>query len=325
MTLVYLLQAFLPLILISWIAFAPQRSVVGFWVQILASALSIAAIALVGIWLVPPWWAPYMFGVFFAVVIVFRLRRRMPTRWSPTGSVAWLTTACFGVLAVFAGDQTRLAVAARQIPPGSAMDLVSPLGPGRYLVVNGGTSTAINAHADALDQSIIAHRAFHGTAYGVDIVALDSLGMRADGVMSSDPTRYQIFGMPVSAPCAGKVILAVDGLPDMKIPNQDERHLAGNHVILRCNGTDILLAHFKKGTLMVHKNDLLEIGAPIARVGNSGATSEPHLHVHAQRQGTMDAPFSGSPIPVRLDGRFLVRNDRFDVPVRRSFKGSPNE
>lgn len=325
MIFVYVLQTIVPLALIAWISFAPQRSVIGFWVQVLASALSIAAIALVGIWIVPPWWVPYLFGVLLALVIVLRSRRKMPATWLPTGSVAWFTTSCFGIMAVFSGYQTWLAIAARHIPAVSAINLVSPLGPGRYLVVNGGTSTAINAHADALDQSIIAHRAFHGTAYGVDIVAIDSFGMRADGVMPSDPIQYRIFGMPVAAPCAGKVIAAVDGLPDMQIPNQDERHLAGNHVVLRCNGNDILLAHFKKGSLLVHTNDVLEIGALIARVGNSGATSEPHLHVHAQRQGTLDAPFSGGPIPIRINGRFLVRNDRFDVPVRQSFRGSLND
>jgi murein DD-endopeptidase MepM/ murein hydrolase activator NlpD len=54
----------------------------------------------------------------------------------------------------------------------------------------------------------------------------------------------------------------------------------------------------------------------IAQVGNSGNTSEPHLHINAQVSGTANAPFSGAPIPIRINGRYLVRNDRFVVQER---------
>lgn len=55
------------------------------------------------------------------------------------------------------------------------------------------------------------------------------------------------------------------------------------------------------------------VGTPLGQVGNSGGSSEPHLHVHAQRPGMADAPLSGAPIPSLIEGRFLVRNDRFIV------------
>jgi murein DD-endopeptidase MepM/ murein hydrolase activator NlpD len=42
-------------------------------------------------------------------------------------------------------------------------------------------------------------------------------------------------------------------------------------------------------------------GQRIGRVGNSGNTSEPHLHIHAERDG--------AGVPLRFDGRFPVRND----------------
>lgn len=77
---------------------------------------------------------------------------------------------------------------------------------------------------------------------------------------------------------------------------------------------DIVLGHFRQGSVRVGLNDRLAVGATIAEVGNSGATNEPHLHIHAQTPGTAEAPFSGAPIPVRLDGRFWVRNDRFEIP-----------
>ncbi len=54
-------------------------------------------------------------------------------------------------------------------------------------------------------------------------------------------------------------------------------------------------------------------GSALALVGNSGVSSEPHLHIHAQRPGPTDAPFAGDPIPMRFANRFLVRNDRVSV------------
>lgn len=66
---------------------------------------------------------------------------------------------------------------------------------------------------------------------------------------------------------------AVDGLPDMQVPQVDDDNLPGNHVILRCAGADILLGHFRKGSLVVRVGQKLVVGGPIAQVGNSGNTS----------------------------------------------------
>ena len=192
-------------------------------------------------------------------------------------------------------------------------DLASPLGQGTYLVANGGSGPSISAHATVLNQTIARHKLYWGQGHGVDLIAIDRWGFRAAGLLPVEPGLYVIFGRPVIAPCAGEVIAAVDGLPDMQVPRMDHAHLAGNHVILRCAGVHILLGHFRRGSVLVRVGGMLSAGDAIAQVGNSGNTSEPHLHVHAQEPGTADAPFSGAPIPIRIDGRYLVRNDRFVV------------
>lgn len=313
MLIFYILQTVVPLALIAWIAVVPPRSVIGLWTLALATALGLIALSLTGILLVPPWWAPWEFGVLLVLAIGTAQWRRARASVMPQGAKAWISTIGLAALALFAANEVRLGYLGSQIPSGAFVQLVSPLGPGRYLVVNGGATTDVNAHADALDQSIPAHRAFHATAYGIDLVAIDRFGLRADGVMPADPRRYRIFGMPVVAPCAGTIIAATDGLPDMRVPEQDNNHLAGNHVILRCGAVDILLAHFREGSLRVRSGARIGTGTMIAEVGNSGATSEPHLHIHAQRPGTEAQPFSGRPIPVTIDGRYLVRNARFGV------------
>jgi murein DD-endopeptidase MepM/ murein hydrolase activator NlpD len=86
--------------------------------------------------------------------------------------------------------------------------------------------------------------------------------------------------------------------------------MVGNHVLLRCGPADILLAHMMRGSLIVTPGDAVQEGDLLGRVGNSGNSSAPHLHFHAQRRGTPEAPFSGTPLPMRFDGKFPVRGSR---------------
>ena len=177
-------------------------------------------------------------------------------------------------------------------------------------MVNGGNSPLVNAHVDALDQSKPAHRAYWGTSHGVDLVRIGNWGLRARGIAPADPMAYYMFGTLVVAPCAGEIIAATNDKDDMLVPRRDPTSVPGNHIILRCEQADILLAHFRKGSLRVRAGARLSIGDPIAEVGNSGASDEPHLHIHAQLPGAEDTPFSGRPIPMSFGGRYLVRNDR---------------
>jgi murein DD-endopeptidase MepM/ murein hydrolase activator NlpD len=105
-------------------------------------------------------------------------------------------------------------------------------------------------------------------------------------------------------------VIAVDGAQDMPPPLADRTHMVGNHVILGCGAVWVVLGHLQRGSVAVHAGAVVEPGQPLGRVGNSGNTGEPHLHIHAQLPGTATAPLSGEPVPVRLGGRYLVRNDR---------------
>lgn len=102
-----------------------------------------------------------------------------------------------------------------------------------------------------------------------------------------------------------------DGLGDLNPPATDRENLAGNHVVLRCAGTDpgvdVLLAHLRQGSVAVEPGTQVQVGQVVGRVGNTGNTSEPHLHVHAVRTGS-GSVLTGEGVPIRFDGRFLVRN-----------------
>ena len=315
MLFVFFLQLILPLFFIAWIAVAPLHSRLGFFCQLVGSAIALFALALIGLWLFPPWWTPHVFAGLWAAVAVAGYRRRHPFKsWIPSEWQAWIFTAVFAFIGGWGADQSIRALAGRAQQAGTAIELAFPLRSGTYLVVNGGSSITNNQHLMTLDASAIRLQAFRGQSYGVDIVKLDGWGLRANGLVPPEPNKYNIYGVSVYAPCSGQVIAAQDGLPDMPVPQTDRQHMAGNHVLLRCNAADVLLGHFKPRSLKVRTGDAVVMGQAVGAVGNSGNTSEPHLHIHAQQRGTVTQPFSGNPLPMRFDGRFLVRNDRFVSP-----------
>jgi len=63
----------------------------------------------------------------------------------------------------------------------------------------------------------------------------------------------------------------------------------------------------KEGSVAVKRSERVGEGQPLGRMGNSGNTSEPHLHVHAVKTGS-GSVLEGEGVPIVFDGRFPVRN-----------------
>ncbi len=315
MIVIYVLQVLLPLALVLWMALLPPRNLAGFWLLSLAGALLVLMVALQGVWVFPPWWVPYLLGLLLVAAVAWHLIRAPARRVLPTRIVGYLPVAVLVATAGYSGTQSWKSISARQTPEGQVIDLGWPLGPGIYLVANGGASPSINAHAALIDPPHPLHAGFGGSGYGVDLIAVNRWGIRTAGIQPSEPSAYAIFGTSVLAPCAGEVAMTIDDRPDMPVPMVDVGYPAGNQVLLRCDGIDILLGHFRQGGLRVATGDSVAVGQQIGLVGNSGETGEPHLHIHAQRPGTPERPFSGAPVPIRFQGRFLVRNDIVDMTV----------
>jgi hypothetical protein len=315
MTALFALQLALPLIFIGWIAIWPPRSLLGFWIQVLATAAGLFAMGLTGLWLLPPWWAPYAFGALLLLAAVIGVRRRRPfdTRL-PSSVLGWAGAILFVALGGMAIYRAEPALAGRTPPTETRVELAFPLEPGTYLVVNGGYDISINAHVKTLDISVPRFEAWRGQSYGLDIVRINAAGLRSSGIRPPEPEAYVIHGTRVLAPCSGDVVASVDGLPDMQIPLTDRAHMAGNHVILRCGDAQVLLGHLQAASLKVRAGMRVAMGDVIGAVGNSGNTDEPHLHIHAQRPGTADSPMAADPLPISFNGRVLVRNDRVSVP-----------
>jgi hypothetical protein len=310
MTIFILIQVLLPLLLIGWLAFLPPRNLLGIGIQSLVTAIALVAIARMGIWIFPPWWTPYLYGVLFMLALGLGFSKHQPKRRMPLSWPGWLMVIGFVAFGVFAGNEAVRSWTGQFPIAATAVDLTFPLRGDNFLILNGGSNIRINAHLKTLDESVPRFQAYRGQSYGTDIIQVNRWGLRSPGISPKNPAAYLIYGATVFAPCAGQVVQAIDGFPDMTIPETDLVNRAGNHVILRCGESEVILAHFRPQSLLVRSGMTVAVGDAIAEVGNSGASTEPHLHIHAQRPGSLAIPLSGDPLPIRFDGRFLTRGDR---------------
>ncbi len=309
-----LLQAALPALLLSWLALKPLPSLVGRMVQILSTGLYVAALYVVGMWLMPPWWTAHLLAGAWIVAALASYRGSPSGACLPSSLWEGGAAVALAALGIYAGWLTIDGVAGRQ-PTVEVVDLAFPLGPGTYLVTSGGSAPSVNGHMRTLHPTTPRMAAHRGQSYAVDLVKINPTGLRAGGLHPRDPSRYLISGASVRAPCSGSIVAARGDLPDMGVPEKDLKHLTGNHVLIECKGVHVLLAHLMEGTVAVGLGDQVQAGAVIGTVGNSGNTDEPHLHIHAQRPGSASEPISGEPLQIRLGGRFLVRGDRHTAEV----------
>jgi murein DD-endopeptidase MepM/ murein hydrolase activator NlpD len=104
----------------------------------------------------------------------------------------------------------------------------------------------------------------------------------------------------------------VDGLPDLPPPERDRENPAGNHVVISCMNVELLMAHMENGSVAVEAGERVETGQLVGRVGNSGNTTEPHLHIHAV-EGGGPGVFQDDAVPILFRRRLPTRNTLFVV------------
>ncbi|MEC0094398.1 M23 family metallopeptidase [Paenibacillus macquariensis] len=110
--------------------------------------------------------------------------------------------------------------------------------------------------------------------------------MEPYNINSDNNEDYGIWNKIVYSPVSGVVIATYDGEDDITPGSEDFNSLEGNYVYIEIEetGTYLLLNHLKKDSVLVKVGDKVKPGDLLGRVGNSGSTSEPHLHIHHQRQ-----------------------------------------
>jgi hypothetical protein len=273
---------FLPVIAVVLLWRRPRRPA-GAWWTTFVMASGVVGFSV----LAAPWGffgVPVRIVLALAFVVAFVISVRRPMREEVIAETPARMIVKVAIGFFFGGVAVGV-LRAHEVPP-NPIDVGVPLRGGTFLVMHGGSTPAANAHF--MDEK---------QRYAVDFVKLNVAGFRARGVFPGDPHAYAIYGDVVLSPCDGSVLAVADGFAD-GVP--DAKHPLGNNVVLRCGDAAVTLAQLERGSIVVKPGAAIVRGAPLARVGNSGLSPEPHLHVHAER--------NGAAAPLTFEGRWLVRN-----------------
>ncbi|MFD8534535.1 M23 family metallopeptidase [Streptomyces rubrogriseus] len=175
----------------------------------------------------------------------------------------------------------------------------------------------------------------YGQTFAIDLVAEPEPGarpgFRALWPLARRSRDFPAFGAPVLAVADGTVVRADDGQRDhlgrtslpallyLMLVEGSVRELAGvrrivgNHLVLEAaEGTYALYAHVQRGSFAVREGDRVRAGQVLARCGNSGNSTEPHVHFQL-----MDGPDPDTArgVPFTWTGIGVPRNGEvFDVP-----------
>ena len=132
------------------------------------------------------------------------------------------------------------------------------------------------------------HVAYKSQKKAFDMIITDADGKsyKSDGKNNED---YYAFGKELLAPANGEVVLVVDGIKDNKPGVMNPNYIPGNTVIIKTiNNEYLFFAHFKQHSIKVKQGQKVQQGDVLGLCGNSGNSSEPHLHFHIQNVEDMN-------------------------------------
>ncbi len=147
---------------------------------------------------------------------------------------------------------------------------------GEWMVVNGGVEPQTSHSWELV-----------GQRYAYDFVMVDADGKSFSG-NGAAPQMYHCFGQPILATAAGQVVAVRDDIADYgrcqncaidwRTPD-----IRGNYVTIKhAEGMYSVSAHLQQGSVAVQVGQQVQAGQMIGRCGNSGHSTEPHLHFQLQ-------------------------------------------
>ena len=148
---------------------------------------------------------------------------------------------------------------------------------GEWFVFWGGDTKEENYHVESNAQK---------GAFDFLIKDQEGKSFKNEGKINED---YYAFGKRIISPSEGEVVLVVDGVKD-NIPGKlNPIYLPGNSVIIKTENNEFLFfAHFIKDSIVVSEGQAVKQGDLLGLCGNSGNSSEPHLHFHIQNVEDMN-------------------------------------
>src|SRR6185437_13002027 len=186
------------------------------------------------------------------------------------------------------GEPARQLDAPTTVVSGAVREIAPPLRGGNWLAANGPSNTSDHRRA-----ALVLGGAVHiSQRYAIDWVRVgaDLSSFHGD---PKDNRSYLCYGEQVLAVADGVVAEVKDGIVQ-NVPNQPPAvpitldTLAGNHINLDLGGgVFAMYAHLQPGSLRVKLGDRVKRGQVLALLGNSGNSSEPHLHFQLMNRNSV--------------------------------------
>ena len=205
------------------------------------------------------------------------------------------------VLMVIAGA-VLLVDLGRGFVRGEASVQIEPPFEGEWLVVQGGPSPLQNHHL-----------AMYNQRFALELVRLEDGNIFDAGHAAEGNAGVHGWEQSLLSPVEGRVVFARGDMDDVGGFESVDRaeDAAGNLIVIQMkDGLHVLLGHLRQGSLRVTTGDHVQVGDPLAQVGNSGNSSLPHLHLQVQTHADLWDP-DNLTIPFAFDtnSRVPVRND----------------
>jgi hypothetical protein len=146
---------------------------------------------------------------------------------------------------------------------------------GKWTVVNGGVNKELSHSWSILTQR-----------YAYDFIIVDDDGISSLGDKKS-VHNYYCYDKDIIAPADGIVVKLIDKYKDSFVDGKnaycDSTRIEGNSIIIKHNDSEYsAIAHIMRGSFKVKIGDTVKQGESIAKCGNSGNSSEPHIHFQLQ-------------------------------------------
>jgi len=135
------------------------------------------------------------------------------------------------------------------------------------------------------------------------VITYNGLTYKGDG---SQLTDYYCYNKLVLSPGYGTVVKIIDNIEDNNIGDVNTINNWGNTIVIKhAEYLYSQLSHLKGGSFKVKEGDFVKVGQPLALVGNSGRSPEPHLHFQVQAY-----PYVGSPTIEYPFARYLIKSNQ---------------
>ncbi len=211
------------------------------------------------------------------------------------------------------GSESEFSVEGAAIHPPARIPcpLAPPLRPGRWLLANG---------PSMLGEHRVFLHALDGRASNTQRFASDWMLLGPDGRLAEEDidqnAAWHSYGEPVLAVAEAVVADVRDGIPENiplsgehAVPNKRES-MTGNYVVLKlAEDRFAFYGHLQPGSPLVNVGDRVRTGQALGRIGNSGNSDAPHLHLHVSNSPD---PLSGEGVPFALSAFTVL--DVLDVP-----------